>query len=227
VIDVRQARTAGRPAWVNLRSTLGLILFAVAFIAGARVLNEARVTTPVWTAARDLPSGTEVGPSDVVSAAVRLPSPLLERYARTSTDLNGAVLSRPVRAGEMIALDWLARDLEDHPGRAMTIPLTPESGAAPTGVRVGDRLDVLLTLDAGDVRARTLVLAGNVEVLEVVETSGLVGEESSVVGVMVAVTPQQEVRLAFGIRTGDIDLSLVEGGPSPAPAESVSAEDFE
>jgi hypothetical protein len=154
-----------------------------------------------------------------------LPSSLMQQYAPTSVDLSGAVLTRPVRAGELIHLEWVAAGPAARAGRSMTIPLPPEQGLA-TDLSVGDRLDVLVTLDAGDVRARTLVLASDVQVLEVVRAPGLVSDADSVVGVTVAVTPAQEVELAFGIRTGEIDIARVEGS-APAPVNrTVTGEDL-
>jgi Flp pilus assembly protein CpaB len=224
-MEAARARQVARPAWLNLRTALGMVLFSIALLSGQRLLSDARVTSPVWTAARDLPAYAEITPGDLASVGVRLPAGLLERYARPSADLSGVVLTRAVRAGEMIAVDWLASGAGAQAGRSMTIPVTPEQVFG-GDVRVGDHLDVLVTLDAGDVRARTLVLAGDVEVVGVVRASGFVESDSSVVGVTVAVTPEEEVELAFGLRTGQIDLARVVGGSDYAPSETVTGDDF-
>jgi Flp pilus assembly protein CpaB len=224
-VEVAPARRITRPTWFNLRTGLGLVLFAIAFASGQRVLAEARTTLPVWTAARDLPAYAELGAADLVPVGVRLPPALVARYATASVDLTGSVLVRPIGEGEMIPLAWLSEGARADAGRSMTIPVTQEQ-ALGSALAVGDRLDVMVTLDAGDVRARTLALVSDVEVVEIVRTAGLVGGDSSVVGVRVAVTPEQAVQLAFGIRTGAIDIARVEGGPPPGPVESVTAEDL-
>ena len=224
-MEVAPARRIARPTWFNLRTGLGLVLFAIAFAAGQRVLADARTTLPVWTAARDLPAYAELGDADLVSVGVRLPPELVARYATPSDNMIGSVLVRPVGEGEMIPLTWLSDGARADSGRSMTIPVTQEQALGST-LGVGDRVDVIVTLDAGDVRARTLALVSNVEVVEIVRTAGLVGGDSSVVGVRVAVTPEQAVQLAFGIRTGQIDIAQVEGGPPPGPIDSVTAEDL-
>jgi Flp pilus assembly protein CpaB len=210
---------------LNLRTGLGLVLFAIAFMAGQRVLAEARTTVPVWTAAHDLPAYAEVTEADLVPVGVKLPASLMARYAGASADLSGSILLRPIREGEMIPLAWLSDEALADAGRSMTIPLAQEQ-ALGSALDVGDRVDVIVTLDAGDVRARTLALAPNVEVVEIIRTAGLVGGDSTVVGVRVAVTPEQAVQLAFGIRTGDIDLAQVDGGLAPEPIPPVTAEDL-
>jgi Flp pilus assembly protein CpaB len=214
-----------RPTWLNLRTGLGLVLFAIAFMAGQRVLADARTTVPVWTAARDLPAYAEVTDADLVPVGVKLPPSLMARYAGASADLSGSILVRPIREGEMIPLAWLSDEPRADGGRSMTIPLTQEQ-ALGSGLAIGDRVDVIVTLDAGDVRARTMALVTSVEVVEIVRTAGLVGGDSTVVGVRVAVTPEQAVQLAFGIRTGEIDIAQVDGGPVAEPIAPVSAEDL-
>jgi len=201
------------------------VLFAAAFLSGQRILAGARVTTPVWTAARDLPAYAELTPEDLVAVGVRLPTALVQRYAGASLDLSGAVLTRPVRRGELIALGWLSRGAPAEAGRTVSIPLAPEQGLG-TELRPGDRLDVMVTLDAGDVRARTLVLASGVEVVEVVRASGLVAGGSTVTGVTVAVSPEEAVEIAFGVRSGDIDIARVDGSEGPTPPGAVTAEDL-
>jgi Flp pilus assembly protein CpaB len=213
-----------RPAWLNARTILGALLFILAFLTGQRVLEGSRTTVSVWSAARDLPADTRLSTEDVARADVRLPGDLLGRYVVASRDLEGAVLTRLVRAGELVPSGALAEEATG-PGRAITIPVTPEHSLGAL-VSVGDRVDVFATFDAEDVRARTFPIVRSAEVVDVVTASGFVSEGASVVGVTVAVTPQEAVRLAFSIRAGEIDLARVVGATTAEQATTVRADDL-
>jgi Flp pilus assembly protein CpaB len=223
-VDVPRARQIARPSWINVRTALGALLFVVAFLGGLRVLDSARTTVSVWTAARDLPADAELETTDLSVAEVRLPSQLLDRYVLASTTLRGAVLTRPLGAGELIPSTGVAEE-PAGPGRAMTIPVTPEQ-AVGSLVTVGARVDIFATFDAEDVRARTIPVVREAEVIDVVSASGLVANEASVVGVTVAVSPQEAARLAFATRTGVIDLARVVNSGSRDQARPVHAGDL-
>ncbi|MGH2820350.1 MAG: Flp pilus assembly protein CpaB, partial [Actinomycetota bacterium] len=223
-VEVAEARRLARPTWVNLRTVLGGLLFAVAFLAGLRALESAADTVPVWAAARDLPVGAELQPEDLRLVEVRLPADLLGRYVSAEDDLAGSVLSRPARAGELLFEEWVGTGGAALQGRSMTIPVTPEHSVG-TLLRPGDRIDVLATFDAGDVRARTFPVVREAEVLDLVAAGGLVAQERSVVGITVAVSPEEASDLAFAVRSGEIDIARVDGEGS-GRASTVRATDF-
>lgn len=202
------------------------MLFALAFLAGQRILQGAENTVEVWAAARDLPSDSELSQSDVEVVDVRMPADLLDRYISASSRVDGDVLTVPVRAGELIPQGWIASEAVAQRGRSMTIPVTPEH-AVGGDLRPGDRLDVYATFDAQDIRARTTVVARSVPVLKTVSTGGIVTGEQATIGVTVSVTPQEASRLAYAIRAGEIDIARVDSrsGDSPQPA-TVTDEDM-
>lgn len=224
-MDVPRARRLARPRWANARTILGLVLFAAALLIGRSMLEGAKTTVQVWAAAQDLRQDETLDPAELVPAEVKLPADVAAAYAHASEDLQGAVLTRPVVAGELIPRAWLASGAAATAGRSMTIPVTPEH-AVGGRLRPGDRVDVYATFDSGDVRARTALLVRAVEVLDVVETGGLVVGEEAVVGVTVAVTPSEATRLAFAIRTAELDVALVSGAASGDGPATVRAEDF-
>ena len=224
-MDVPSVRRLGRPRWLNARSVLGLVLFAAALLIGRSVLEGAKTTIAVWAAAEDLRGDEPLEPGELVPAQVRLPADVAVAYARVTDDLEGAVLVRPVVAGELIPRAWVQTGAVATEGRSMTIPVTPEH-AVGGALRSGDRVDVYATFHSGDERARTTVLVRAVEVLDVVETGGLVVGEDAVVGLTVAVTPSEAARLAFAIRTAELDVALVAGTGEDAGPGTVSAEDF-
>lgn len=225
-MELRQATRLERPSWVNVRTALGLLLFAAALLTGNRVLASANTTIDVWAAARDLPEGSTLATDDLRPAAVKLPTRLLPDYVRTSHTLDGAVLTRPVHAGELIPVGWLASEGDAPDVRAMAIPIEPEH-AVGGALRPGDRVDVLATFDASDARARTTVLARGVDVLEVVRTEGITLGDDALTAVTLAVDAQDAVRLAFAVRTAELDVVRVDGRPGSQPGGStVTARDF-
>jgi Flp pilus assembly protein CpaB len=225
-MDVPAARRIARPSWINVRTVLGVLLFALAFLGGQRALEQARTTVAVWAAARDLAADTVVGSGDLELVEVRLPDELLALYARGEQVVEGETLTRAVRAGELIPAEAVAASAASATGRSMTIPVTPEH--ANGGVlHPGDRVDVFATFDAGDVRARTVTVVHGVEVLDLVSAGGLVSGQESAVGLTVSVTPEDASRLAFAIRTADIDVARITGRASPGQTATVRSGDFE
>ncbi len=225
VAEVGRAARVSRPSWANLRTALGLLLFCAALLAGQRVLKDAQSTVDVWTAARDLPQDQELESGDLVAKAVHLPPELMDHYLMASTDLEGAVLTRPVMQGELVSSGSVADEALAGAGRSMTIPVAPEH-AVGGALRPGDRIDVFGTFDAGDARARTLLLVRAVSVLDIVKSGGLVVEEEAAVGVTVSVTPEEAARLAFAIRSADLDIVRVDADANEGSDVTVRAGDF-
>jgi pilus assembly protein CpaB len=223
-VEVAQAARVARPAWVNLRTVLGVILFSLALLGGNRLLAASKTTVDVWVATRDLPRDSLIAAGDVEAEAVKLPSRLLAAYAPATETLVGRVVTRPLHAGELVARGWLATSAAPSGARSLTVPVEPEH-AVGGALRAGDRVDVLATFDAGDVRARTTLLARGVDVLEVVKAGALAFGDEAVVGVTLSVTPQEATRLAFALRTGEIDVVRVDG-PAAGGASTVTSRDF-
>lgn len=217
-MDVPHAQRVARPTWINVRTVLGLLLFTLAFLAGLRVLQSADSTVAVWSASRDLAPHTTLGPGDLELVDVGLSGEMLSRYA-AGAEPAGAVLTRALRAGELIPAAALAEVPSATAARSMTIPVSPEH-ANGGRLQPGDRIDVVATFNAGDERARSVMLLSAAEVLDVVTTGGLVVNEQSAVGVTVAVSPEDAVRVAYAIRSAAIDIAKVTGevgtvDPSP------------
>lgn len=224
-MDVAQARRVERPSWINLRTVLGLALFSGAVLMGRNVLVQGPPVDVLWAAARDLPAGSTLAATDLVAVDVTTDGDTVGRYVTNGRDIAGAVLIRPVAEGELIAGDWLSEGSQAVRGRVMTIPVSPEH-AVGGDLRPGDLLDVYATFNAGDARARTTLLARGVEVIEVVTAGGFAIEEESVVGLTVAVTPETAGRLAFAIRSGELDLVKVTGPDGLDAPSSVSHGDI-
>src|SRR5918992_1390538 len=158
-MDVPVGRRVERPAWINARTILGLLLFALAFLGGQRILAAGDSRVGLWAAARDLPQGAVISDDDLRIVEADLPADLLGGYVVASRPLEGAVLGQPVRTGELLPASWVMDDESGAElGRSMAIPLPPESPVLPS-LRPGDRVDVFATFDAGDLRAKTTLVA--------------------------------------------------------------------
>jgi Flp pilus assembly protein CpaB len=225
-MDVSVARTFSRPGWLNLRTTLGLILFALALLAGQRVMAQSASTNEVWVAAHDLGPNSTLVSGDLKAEDVHLSSDMLPRYAAASRDITGATLVRPVAEGELLPLSSLASEAGSDQGRSMTLPVTPEH-AVGGQLRPGDRVDIFASFDSGDISARTTLLARSVAVIDVVNQGGFGVADGSMVGITVAVTPSDAARLAFATHNADIDVVRVNGVPGTGSGSTVRARDFQ
>ena len=163
---------------------------------------------------------------DFELAEVRLPDVLRSRYAPEARDLTGLYLTRPVAAGELVATEWLVPGATRERGSAISIPVTPDH-AVGGFLGPGDRIDVLATFDAADVRARTETILAAAEVLDVVRAGGLVTGDQTAVGVLVAVSPPEASRVAFAIRSAEIDVVRLDGGRGSRAGTTIRAEDFQ
>ena len=225
-MDVPVARRVERPAWVNARTILGLLLFALAFLGGQRILAAGDGRVGLWAAARDLPQGAVISDHDLRVVEADLPADLLGGYVVASRPLEGAVLGRPVRTGELLPASWVMDDASGTGlGRSMAIPLPPESPVLPS-LRPGDRVDVFATFDAGDVRAKTTLVARGVDVVDVETAGGLVMGQEAVIGIEVSVASEDAARLAFAIRNGQVDIVRIDDGRETAAGTTVEAGDF-
>lgn len=211
MIDVPVARRFERPAWLNLRTTLGAVLLLVAFVAGNGILEGANDTTRVWVAARDMAAGEPIGASDLQVSEVRLSTSLMDLYAPASLSLTGRTLSRSVRAGEMIPRGAAASSA--GAGSLVTVPVAPEHSVG-GALRPGDRVDVLATFDSGQPTARTVVVGRDVQVVQLVDSAGLMSGADAMIGITLSVPPSDVSRLIFASRNADLDVVEGRGGPA-------------
>lgn len=224
-MDVPAARRLEKPVWLNGRTIFGLLLFCGAVLGGQQLIQVSSATTLVWSAAHDLAQDTVLGPGDLQTVEVRLPGSLAGHYLGSDELVNGEVVTRAVLAGELIHSGWLAEHSSGGEGRSMTVPISPEH-AVGGDLRAGDRVDVYATFDAGDARARTTLLARDIQILRVVTAGGFALDEEAVVGLTVSVSPDEASRLAFAIRTAELDVVRITGDASAPTSSTIRAGDF-
>lgn len=223
-MDVAVAARAGRPGVVNRRTVLGVLLVGLSVAGGYGILQEADRTVPVWVVARDLASGSVIGADSLRVERVSLPDRLESEYATTSEQLEGSVVTRPLGEGELVPNGWVAAAPASE-GRSITIPIDPEH-AVGGQLRPGDLVDLFATFDPSDIRARTVSLVREAEVIDTVSAGGLVMGDSSVVGLTVSVTPDEAQRIAFASRTAQIDVVRVDDPSERGNRSVVTGADF-
>ncbi len=110
-------------------------------VAGVRVVGASDDTVPVLAARGPLAAGERVEDVDLVSVQLRFASKVdADRYLPGDTVLGeGAVLLRPVGAGELIPRT--AVSVGDD-GALAELPLAVDAGRVPAGVRPGSTVDV-------------------------------------------------------------------------------------
>jgi len=186
----------------------GAVLLVISLAGGRTILASASDTTPVWVAARSLAGGTRITAESLRIEQVDLPASLASTYVSARKDIEGAVLTRPVAAGELLAQNWVV-PRASRAGRAVTIPVDP-THAVGGALGPGDLVDVFATFDAGDASARTVTLVRQVEVVDVVSAGGLVMGEKAIVGITISVSPEDAQRVALAARAAELDVARVE-----------------
>lgn len=219
------ARQLERPRWLNLRTSLGALLFGIALFSGWHVLGSAEAGHPVWAAATDLSEGTRLTRADLTIVEVDLPTEQLRRYLTGEISVEGGTVVQAVRSGELLPAAWVAADAIGSSSRFVTIPITADH-AAGGALRPGDRVDVFASLSSGRPGARTTLVVAAAEVEALVHSGGFVSDDESLAGVTVEVSPQDAAKLTFAIRSADIDLVRVHGHASAVTSTSIRAADL-
>ena len=125
---------------------VGVILVAGCALLGAMLLGGSDDTVGVWAARRAMNAGESVSVEDLVRRDVRFADQHdADAYLSADTPLpSGATLARAVGAGEMVPRGALGA----AGSQALTeVPLSVDSEAVPSTLRVGAVVDVWVTPD--------------------------------------------------------------------------------
>ena len=125
---------------------VGVILVAACALLGATLLGGSDDTVGVWAARRAMTAGESVSAEDLVRRDVRFADQHdADAYLSADTPLpSGATLARAVGAGEMVPRGALGA----AGSQALTeVPLSVDSEAVPSTLRVGAVVDVWVTPD--------------------------------------------------------------------------------
>ena len=195
-----------------LAGALGLVLTLAA-------LRDGDGQRRILVAARDLESGTVLGPSDVRVEAVRVGTDLSDHLVpeRDATSVRGRVLIAPTRAGDPLLVTQVRTRPTKDGRRAMSIPVD-RSRAVNGRLAPGDRVDVVAARDG----VATVVVAG-IEVLDVDDgESGALGARRGEVTLTLAVDVRDSQLLAAALADGDFVLTRVTGVVSAAGVDPLA-----
>lgn len=196
------ATRATRARWRDPRMAVGVVLVAACALLGATFLGGADDTVGVWAARRAMNPGEAVSADDLVRREVRFTD---QRDADTYLSADappapGATLSRAVGGGELVPRDALgAGDSQS----LIEVPLSVDSEAVPSTLRVGAVVDVWVTPDrAADVSGpadgsdapRSVLVFDDVAVLSVPRAGSSLGPTATR-QVIVGVGEDQQSRL--------------------------------
>ncbi|POH57611.1 flagellar biosynthesis protein FlgA [Arthrobacter glacialis] len=207
------------------RLVAALLLCAAAAIAVEQLTPASPPTTTVLLAARDLPAGHVLSPSDLGQSAVSpamvpdgslLPESVLSPENGTTTAWTGRQLSGPVRRGEVLTDASLLGNelLVGAPPGSQAVPVRLSDPTTVTLLRQGQLVTVVLSSSAGlDGPVTNEVLASDVPVLWTPalapQSGGLLPAQENEGIVVVAASPEQAVPLAGAINRGKVFLILL------------------
>ena len=191
------------PRWLDLRLVLGVLLVLGSVLLGARVVSAADATVPVWAASADLASGTKVSVDDLVAVDVRLDS-AAKAYLSTSERPDGWLLSRAVRAGELLPYSAL-----EETSDLVQIALPVQAGYVPPALARGQLIDVYAVADPA--AGATAVADGSVSL--VVEEATVQETPERAEGVLS--TPTTTVQVVISVRADEAAevLGAIAGRP--------------
>ncbi len=141
------ARRLTPPRWRDSRLLVGVLLVLVSVVAGARLFSTADRSHDWVVATVDLPAGHVVVAADLTTTSARLRSTTADRYfpGERRSALVGAMLARPVSAGELLSGAAFVRDTVS-PTRLAAIVV--KDGRAPA-LTPGDHVDVFVLQRSG------------------------------------------------------------------------------
>lgn len=200
------ARRLRGPSWLDLRLIAGILLVLGSVVIGARVIGSADDSVTVWAAARDLSVGTTVRAADLRLVQVRLLD-TAPAYLDADADLVGAVLDRPVRAGELLPASAL-----QAPTDRVSIALPVPDSAVPFDLTRGQLVDVYATgpdLPGGPDLTRLVLGAAPVQAVDG-EGQGVLSSTSGQRQVVVSVPAGQAGALLAAIAGRDLALAILE-----------------
>jgi hypothetical protein len=190
-----------RSRWRDPRLVVGVALVAACALIGARLLGGADDTVGVWVARVPLHAGQPLSTGDLVRRQVRFDDQAAaDRYLPADRlPAGGTTLGRSVGAGELVPRAALGSTAT---GALTEVPLSVDTEAVPSTVRVGTVVDVWVTPDraAADAQSpavgphRSSLVFDDVPVVAVPRTGTSLGP-SATRQVIVGVGSDQQPRL--------------------------------
>lgn len=135
-------RRLHRRLLIHRRGLIALCLAVLTWSALTIIRPSAPASDTVWTARRDLPSGTVLQPDDL--RATDVPVDVAPRAAHDLKTLTGRTLAAPIGVGEVATSTQLMGNdqLAGYPGRS-ALPLRIPDADTVSLLRTGDRVDLV------------------------------------------------------------------------------------
>lgn len=212
------ARTLRKSRRIDWRAVVGPVLALMATGGLLLFWSSSSNTQPVLVAGRDLPAGATLDATSVTTARVQLTDTLyaVALPASQAPNVIGKKLAEPVHAGQVLVRPQIAtRDLLGPGQRSMSVRLDKDSSTGGR-LRPGDRVEILLTTNAGEPDAATRVVVSGITVYDVIyEDAGRsIGREGNdeagvISALTLIVTPEQALALTSAKHNGQLDVLLL------------------
>jgi len=128
-----------RPRWTDPRLLVGLVLVAVATVAGARLLAGADDTAAVWATADEVRAGDPVRTDDLVATPVHIEGLSTSPYLVAGESPPTGVFTHDLAAGELVAGTGVAAAVS---AAGAELSLAVETGDAPADLAAGELVPV-------------------------------------------------------------------------------------
>ncbi|MGA9103053.1 hypothetical protein [Aeromicrobium sp.] len=137
--------------WRDPRLILGVLLVLVSTVLGAAAVAAGSSSTGYWAVRSEVRAGDPVQRTDLVQAKAHVPDDAARHLIRVDdalpARLDDLVWARDIGDGALVSRASLA---DRRSGGVTELPLTVTSGAAPTDLQRGDRVDVWVGPGPGD-----------------------------------------------------------------------------
>jgi hypothetical protein len=203
-----------RPRWTDPRLLVGLVLVAVATVAGSRVVAAADDTEPVWAVSSPVRAGDPVRSADLVATPTRIGSDDagVSAYLSAGSAPPAGMYTRDLAAGELVPTTAVG---ESTAGRGVEVPLAVEPGDAPADLAPGDLVDVWAvpsgTSAPPAVPPRAAQVLSGVEVVAVAGPAGGLGATGLQVLLRIVSSPDELGRPLARLSAGSVVLVRVGG----------------
>lgn len=200
------------PSWLDLRLIAGVLLVLISVLVGARIVSAADQSVSVWAAATDLSAGTTLRAEDVQVLPVRL-FDASTAYLRSTADLTGRILDRPVRAGELLP----ASALQEQSDR-VSVALPVSATAVPLDLHRGQLVDVYATGESGGggpAETRLVLAAAPVQAVDGAG-QGALSASSGTRQVVVSIASDEAGELLAAIAGRELAIAILDDLTEPA-----------
>ena len=189
----------------------GLLVAAAAVGMFAAASRSAGGPTHSYVVARhELPAGTRLQASDLELVPMELAPGVRARVFDSAQPLVGATLVSPLGAGELVQSSAVVARKGDTASRELSFTL--ERGRVGTGIKQGERADLMATYGTGN-DAFTVVVVRQA-LLVAIDRARTASGESGPATVTVAVDdPADALALAHALQLGKLTLVRATGAP--------------